>query len=151
MDNLEEICTQCRDLINPQIPAVSCGSNCLECGRYAHASDEPAYLYLLTHPKRKLHKIGIGTVGKDKGQIQNLINEGWLVHGIWHDRDKRRTFNWEREIFRQLEVKSSSLQSDEAGLMGRRDRSWVESVSAQFISVSALALQISKIVKDRNE
>jgi hypothetical protein len=149
MGDAEYECAKCGDLLTPSIPKVSCGNNCNECGRYSHRANQPNYLYLLTHAQFKLHKIGIGTSGKDKGFLQQLINEGWEVHGLWHESDARRTFIWETAIFKQLEVEFSSISPATAGLIGRRDRSWVESVDAQVISVSALAHLISKVVSEK--
>jgi hypothetical protein len=103
----------------------------------------------LTHQQLKLHKIGIGTVGKDKNRMQQLIQEGWIVHGLWHEGSKRKTFLWEQEIFKQLKVKFSSFESHVPGLMGRSDRNWSESVSAEAISVSEIVKLISLIVAPR--
>lgn len=148
MSNENHDCTKCGELLTPRIPKVACGSNCRECGRYSYRANQPSYLYLLTHQQLKLHKIGIGTVGKDKGHLQQLINEGWTAHGLWHERDKRRTFQWERTVFEQLKLKLPLTGQERPGLIGRWDRSWVESVSAQAISVSALAQLISQVVSE---
>lgn len=67
--------------------------------------EDSSYLYLLTHPELKLHKIGIGTVGADKGHLQQLIDLGWVSQGMWHNSDKRRTFQWEKEIFKELNLR----------------------------------------------
>lgn len=149
MSDAEYECTKCGELLTPSIPKVPCGGNCNECGRYSYRADQPSYLYLLTHLKLKSHKIGIGTRGKDKGFLQQLIKEGWEVHGLWHESESRKTFKWEAAIFKQLEVELSSIPPATSGLIGRRDRSWVESVDAQAISVSALAQLISKVVSEK--
>jgi hypothetical protein len=113
------------------------------------AIDQSSYLYLLTHPQLKLHKIGIGTDGKDKGRMQQLIDQGWLSHGLWHNTDKRITFQWEKEIFKQLQLRFAKAAPDTPGFVGKSDRHWFESVSAQAISVTALAQLITKIVSKK--
>jgi hypothetical protein len=113
------------------------------------AIDQISYLYLLTHPQLKLHKIGIGTTGKDKGRMQQLIDQGWLSHGLWHDTDKRITFQWEKEIFKQLQLRFAKAAPDTPGFVGKSDRHWFESVSAEAISVTALAQLITKIVSKK--
>jgi len=138
-------------MLRPEIPKVVCGSDCRECGQYSYDGAKPSYLYLLTHPDNRLHRVGIGTIGKDKGYLEKLINDGWLVHGLWHDSDKRRTFSWEKEIFRQLEARYPSEQFDESILVGRRDKSWVEGINADLISLSALEALVKKIVAELSE
>jgi len=110
------------------------------------AIEQSSYLYLLTHPQLKLHKIGIGTTGKDKGRMQQLIDQGWESHGLWHDSEKRITFQWEKEIFKQLQLHFAKAAPDTPGFVGQSDRHWFESVSAEAISVTALAQIITKIV-----
>jgi hypothetical protein len=146
MNNAQQGCTKCGELLTPFIPTVACGSNCHECGKYRYRADQLSYLYLLTHQQLKLHKIGIGTVGKDKGHLEQLIGQGWTVHGLWHESDKRATFQWERTIFEQLEIKLSLVAPRSPGFIGKLDKHWVESISAKAISVSVLAQLISTIV-----
>jgi len=139
-------CAKCGAVLTELISSVRCGNSCVECGRYAYRVHQPSYLYLLTHEQLKLHKIGIGTVGKDKGHLQQLIHDGWTVHGIWHSSDKRKTFQWEAATFKELAKVIPANSSKLLGLVGRRDRHWAESVGADAITVSALAHLISKIV-----
>lgn len=141
-------CLKCGAVLTPHIPKVVCGNNCRECGRYAYFVDQPSYLYLLTNQQFKLHKIGIGTVGKDKDHLAKLVESGWLVHGLWHDSDKRKTFQWEKEVFKEIKAKLSLSSSDLSESMGRWDRSWSESVSAEEISVSEIAKLITKVTSD---
>lgn len=107
--------------------------------------DQLSYLYLLTHPQLKLYKIGIGTPGKDKGRLQQLIDQGWVLHGQWHDRDKRTTFQWEKEIFKQLQLRFEKAAPDTPGFVGKSDRHWHEAVSAHGIPFPELLHLISKI------
>jgi len=110
------------------------------------AIDQSSYLYLLTHPQLKLHKIGIGTAGKDKGRMQQLINQGWVSHGLWHDSEKRITFQWEKEIFKQLQLRFAKVAPDSPRFVGQSDRHWFESVSAEAISLAELEQLITKVV-----
>lgn len=108
--------------------------------------NQSSYLYLLTHPQLKLHKIGIGTAGKDKGHMQQLIDQGWVSHALWHESDKQRTFQWEKEIFKQLQLRFAKAAPDSPGFVGKSDRHWFESVSAQAISLAELEKLIAKVV-----
>lgn len=139
-------CARCGAVLTEHISSVSCGNSCVPCGRYAYPAHQPSYLYLLTHEQLKLHKIGIGTVGQDKGHLQQLIYDGWRAHGIWHNSDKRKTFQWEAAIFKELAKVIPADSSKLLGFVGRRDRHWAESVSADVITVLALAHLMSKIV-----
>ena len=151
MNSVLHECTQCGEMLTEHIQGVECGNSCHECGRYSYRADQPSYLYLLTHPQLQLHKIGIGTAGKDKGQLELLVAQGWTVYGMWHDGDARRTFQWETAIFKKLEVAFATGETDSPGLIGRRDRSWVESISATAISVVALAELMSTVVSGKEK
>jgi hypothetical protein len=108
--------------------------------------DQSSYLYLLSHPQLRLHKIGIGTTGKDKGRLQQLIDQGWISEGKWQNSDKRKTFQWEKEIFKQLQLRFAKAAPDAPGFVGKSDRHWFEAVSAEAISLAELSDLISKVV-----
>jgi hypothetical protein len=146
MGNKQMECKKCGEVLTPHISTVKCGSDCRECGRYSYRADQPSYLYLLTNQQLKLHKIGIGSVGRDKGRLEQLVHDGWIVHGIWHNSDDGKTYQWEAAIFKQLAKEISTDISKNLGLLGRKDRHWVEGVSAEAITISALENLISKVV-----
>lgn len=106
---------------------------------------QASYLYLLTHPELKSHKVGIGTDGQDKGRMQRYIDQGWVSHGIWRHSDKRKTFQWEREIFAQLQLRFERDGKSKSGFVGKSDKHWFEGISADAISVPDLAVLISKV------
>lgn len=108
--------------------------------------DMESYLYLLTNKQVGQHKIGIGTVGKDKNRLQQLTQSGWEVQGLWHADDKHKTFNWEKEVFRHLKARFDLASPDVPGFVGRSDGHWFEGVSAQAISVTELAQLITSVV-----
>lgn len=110
------------------------------------AIDQSSYLYLLTHPQLKLHKIGIGTAGKDKGRMQQLNDQGWVCSGLWHDSQKRTTFQWEKEIFKQLQLRFAKAAPGTPGFVGKSDRHWFEGISAQVISLTELEQLIARVV-----
>lgn len=147
---MDHDCAQCGALLLEHIYTVTCGNSCQECGRYAYRADRPFYLYLLTNQKLKLHKIGIGTVGKDKNFLQQLIQADWIVHGLWHSAKKAETFQWEKEIFKLLETQINKPGAQSQGFIGRQDRHWIESVSATAISVTALAQLIMSVISAQN-
>ena len=145
MSDIGHDCAKCGAILMEHIQTLACGNNCRECGRYSFLADQPSYLYLLTNNDLKLYKIGIGTFGTDRNQLQKLIQAGWIVYGLWHDHDKHKTFQWEREVFKQLHAVVTKADTQAPVFVGRRDRSWVESVNAQAISVEALTELISAI------
>ena len=149
MSNPQNNCTKCGAHFISFISTVRCGSNCLECGRYSFSADEPSYLYFLTNHSLDLHKVGIGRVGDDRGQLQRLIESGWELHGIWHTREKRKTFQWEKSVYKQLAMKFSKAGLQTSGFSGQSDKHWSENISANGISLSDLATLISKIVQGK--
>lgn len=111
--------------------------------------DMDSYLYLLTNVQLGQHKIGIGTVGKDKNRLQELIHAGWANHGMWHASDKRKCYQWEKEVFRQLKVRFDVTDPDVPGFIGRSDGHWFEGVSAKAISTKELSDLMSTVVSGR--
>lgn len=109
-------------------------------------SEKPSYLYLLTHPELGAHKVGIGTHGRDKGRLQGLRDQGWVSQAMWSHGDKRRTFQWEQEVFAQLQVRFTQDSDDAPGFIGRSDKHWFEGISADAISIEELSDLISKVV-----
>ena len=105
--------------------------------------DMESYLFLLTTVQLGQHKIGIGTVGKDKNRLQELIEAGWALHSMWHAVDKGQTFQWEKEVFKQLQAQFDSAGA--SGFIGRSDGHWFEGVSAQAISITSLSHLMSSI------
>ncbi len=138
-------CARCEAILTEEIPTVICGNTCHECGRYAYRPDQPSYLYLLTHLQLHQHKIGIGTVGKDKGYLQNLIEAGWKAHGLWHADSKIKTFKWEEKVFSHLQIISTEKPEPQL-FLGRFDKHWVESINALAISITDLSQLISAVV-----
>lgn len=141
-------CARCEAILTEEIPTVICGNTCHECGRYAYRPDQPSYLYLLTHLQLHQHKIGFGTVGKDKGYLQNLIGAGWKVHGLWHAETKRETFQWEEKVFSHLQVISNEISKPQL-FLGRSDKHWVESINALAISITDLSHLMSAVVSGK--
>jgi hypothetical protein len=107
---------------------------------------ESSYLYLLSHLELKVHKVGIGTRGRDKGRLQDWIDQGWVSHGIWSHGDRQKSFQWEREVFSKLGIRFAQASKDAPGFLGRSDKHWFEGISADAISVEELSDLISKVV-----
>ena len=140
-------CEKCLFMLSPVVEKVLAGNSCKECGRYRFDPNELSYLYLLTHPTLKLHQVGIGTIGKDKGRLEKLLKEGWIAFGIWHG-DQRTTFLYEKKVFAQIKKIVSGKDSPGADPMGKWVDTWSESISADAISVQEIAKIITKIVKN---
>lgn len=109
-------------------------------------SAQPFYLYLVTHQQLSLQKIGIGTEGKDKGRLEALLGQGWELLGLWHDKNKHKPFQWEREIFEKLEARAAGMDLVNPGLVGKRDKHWVESITTELISGPDLTQLIQSVV-----
>lgn len=140
-------CAKCLFLLSPVVEKVLAGDSCRECGRYRFQSSELSYLYLLTHPILRLHQVGIGTVGKDKGRLKKLLTEGWTAFGIWHG-DQRTTFLWEARIFAAIKKSANFQDSDGVDPMGKWVDTWSESISADAISALEIEKIITKIIKN---
>lgn len=140
-------CEECLFMRSPVVEKVLAGNSCKECGRYRFVPSEPSYLYLMTHPTLKLHQVGIGTIGKDKGRLDKLLKEGWLAFGIWHG-DQRTTFLYEKKVFAQIKKIVSGKNFQGVDPMGKWVDTWSESISADVISASEIEKIITKIVKN---
>lgn len=139
-------CAGCGQCLSSFIERVCGAGNCLECGKYRYQSDKLAYLYLITHTEKKLHKIGFGQMGKEKNRLRTYVEAGWSVQGMWHAKDEKKVWGWEQRIFSVLREKFKDLESTEADPMGKWVVGWAESVSAHAISVKEIELMIESII-----
>lgn len=144
----ETLCPRCNDQLTSFLPSVTAGNNCGECSRYRHSLNEPAFLYLISHKELKKHKIGIGMSGVRRSRLEELISAGYKVHGIWHAADKKKTYNWEQRVFKEIAAKVKPLNSDEPDPMGNWVRNWSEGIHAEAITLLALEKLINRIVKN---
>lgn len=113
-------------------------------------SPHPFYLYLVTHPHLMLHKIGIGTKGKDKGHLESLVGQGWEILGLWSDKNKHKPFQWEKLIFERLEAKAAEMDLVKPGLVGKRDKHWVEIITTELISGPDVTQLIQSVVSKKS-
>lgn len=144
MEKSDNSCDKCDLKLSHFIEKVQPSQNCNECGRYAFKENAPSYLYLITHPGLKLHKVGIGTKGKDKNRLQNFVAEGWIVAGLWHEESKETTFKYEAKFFAHLK---ELIESDPAlGITatGKWVDMWSESIDAEKIPLSVVLEMIAK-------
>lgn len=138
-------CANCGQCLSSFIERVCGAGNCLECGKYRYQSHQPAYLYLISHTEKKLHKIGFGRMGKEKNRLRTYVDEGWSVQGMWHAADEKKVLGWERQIFASLREKFRELESTEVDPMGKWVEGWADSVSAHAISVKEIEVMIESI------
>ncbi len=83
-----------------QLKAKDAG--CSSCTVFGFKPLQPAYLYLITHQKKKAHKIGIGNVGARR--IEKHLRNGWIIYKVrvfdkGHDAHatEQAIINWLRE------------------------------------------------------
>jgi hypothetical protein len=140
------ICPKCNDLLTSYIPTVTAGSKCLECTSYRHHSDEPFFLYFITNTQLNKHKIGIGTAGAENSKLAQLLGGGYITYGIWHHSDKKKTYEWEGNVFKEIAL---FLKEDKEKpvVMGPWVRNWSEYILVSAISAQQIAKIINKIVK----
>lgn len=146
MTDISTECEKCWARFSPVVEKVVAGNSCRECGRYSFERSVPSYLYLLTHPTLRLHKVGIGTFGKDKGRLEQLFADGWVVFGIWHG-EQKMTFLWEKKIFAEIIKVVSPQKSAEVEPFGKWVDTWSESISADAITAPEISKIIEKISK----
>ena len=137
-------CDKCDLKLSHFIEKVQPRQNCKECGRYAYKENQPSYLYLITHPELKLHKVGIGTVGKDKNRLQNFVADGWIVAGLWHEESKERTFKYETQFFTRLKELTEDDPALGIAATGKWVGMWAELIDAEKIPLSVVLEMIAK-------
>lgn len=141
-------CPRCDAQLTSFVPSVTAGSNCAECSRYCHNLNEPAFLYLISHERLKIHKIGIGISGVRRSRLEEFINAGYKVYGIWHAEEKRKTYNWEQRVFKEIAAKVKPSNSEAPDPMGNWVRNWSESIEAEVITLEEIEKIIKRIVKN---
>lgn len=144
MEKLDNSCNKCDLKLSNFIEKVQPSQNCHGCGRYAFKENEPSYLYLITHPELKLHKVGIGTVGKDKNRLQSFVTEGWIVAGLWHEESKERTFKYETQFFTRLKELTKNDPALGIAATGKWVGMWAESIDAEKIPLSVVLEMIAE-------
>lgn len=144
MEEPHRSCDRCDLKLSHFIEKVQPSQNCHKCGRYAFQESEPSYLYLITHPELKLHKVGIGAIGKDKNRLQSFVAQGWIVAGLWHENSNETTFRYETKFFTHLKemIESSPTLGIEA--TGKWVGMWSESIDAEKISLQIVLEMIAK-------
>ena len=140
------ICPKCNDLLTLYIPTVTAGSKCLECTSYRYHPDEQAFLYLITNTQLNKHKIGIGLAGAENSKVAQLLSDGYITYGIWHHGDKKKTYEWEGKVFKQI-ASHLGENKDAPALMGPWVRDWSEYILVSAISAEQIAKIINKVVK----
>lgn len=141
---MSSTCEKCDFQISPLIQTVTAGSKCAECFRYRYNAAETAFLYLITNQKLNIHKIGIGIAGVQNSKLEEFINSGYQVYGIWHATDKRKTYNWEQQVFKAIKAKLLSKDDNQPDPMGAWVQNWSESIDASAISL----LEIERIIQN---
>lgn len=137
-------CEKCDLILSHFVEKVQPIQNCNECGRYSFKESEPSYLYLITHPQLKLHKVGIGTVGKDKNRLQTFVSQGWVVAGLWHEKSKELTFKYETQFFSRLKTMVESNPALNTDATGKWLDMWSESIDAEQIPLPIVLEMITE-------
>lgn len=125
---------------------VKAGNRCGGCAAYSFHPNEPAYLYLITNKILNQHKIGIGVADTQDSKLKKFLKEGFTLYGIWHHAERKKTFNWEAAIFKEIRVLLKENKNDPE-LMGNWVRDWSASIEGRAIKLEVLEQIINKVVK----
>lgn len=146
-------CLKCNKIVHPNLTDVIAGHGCSYCASYGFQMDKPAYVYLVTHPEFKAHKIGIGNTRKDKSsidRIHKLTVKGWKIVEKWDFSLGTNASIVEREVFRVLKKEkgiTSFLDKKKMPITGGH----TETVSADEVSLLELAKIINRIIKEQEK
>ena len=132
-------CLQCNQEITPRLALVSSGISahpyCPARPVHGFNREVPAILYLITHTKWGIHKVGIA--GRESLRLNHHRSQGWSVY-------KTRNFDTGGEAHR-VEQAVITWMRDQGWLPASyRGSGWTESVNAEAVSLKVLWQKVLK-------
>ena len=116
-------------------------AGCSSCTVFGFKPHEPAYFYVITHPRKKAHKVGIGNTSSRR--IEKHISNGWKLHKVYEFRKGTMANRLEQ---RTLEFLRIELQ---IGPAYRKGDGWTETVPSESISLPAIVKKVETLSKGK--
>jgi len=116
-------------------------SGCSSCTEFGFKPLEPAYLYLITHPTKNAHKIGIGNT--EARRIEKHLKNGWKIYKILEFKKGSQAHLIEQQIISWLR------EEKYLGPAYRTGDGWTETVKSNDISLQSIWRKVTELSKDK--
>ena len=118
-------------------------AGCSSCTVHGFKPLDPAYLYLISHPGKKAHKVGIGN--KNARRIEHHVRNGWQIYKVLEYSKGLHAHKIEQSLIEWLRVEKS------IGPAFRTGDGWTETVPSGEISLIAISRKMSEFDKSKGK
>jgi hypothetical protein len=126
-------CTECNKISTPQYNSVRNGSGCKFCAIQGLNFNNPAFIYLVTHPFHDALKIGIGN---QNFRIKQHTEQGWEVIKLWNYKSGFKASEIEQKILLHLrhDLKlMNALSREEMPQKGHTETFSLDDISVTYV------------------
>jgi hypothetical protein len=142
-------CLVCKNEVKPRWSGLRQGQGgCSNCADYGLNYELSGYLYVITNPKMKSHKIGIANsykLNESDDRLKRHEKLGWILVEKHEFKKVRTAYEVEKEVLRWLRIDlalSFNLNSNQMPQGG-----FTEIVSADYLEVQAITKKVKEIIK----
>jgi len=140
-------CTTCQQKVTPVIGSVRAGSGCRYCATKGLNYNEPALLYLVTHPELEAHKVGIGS--PTAGRLDAHRKYGWNVYKVIAYPTGQEAYEVESAVLRWIRLEMGFPQALAKEDMPQRGET--ETLYSSDIDLPILWREITRISLERQQ
>jgi len=112
-------------------------AGCSSCTEYGFKPLEPTYLYVITHPTKLAHKVGIGNTSAKR--IEQHLKNGWEIYKILEFKKGVAAHRVEQDVIEWLRTEKS------LGPAFRMGDGWTETVPSSEISLATIARKVGAL------
>lgn len=112
-------------------------AGCSSCTEFGFKPLEPTYLYVITHPKKLAHKVGIGNTNAKR--IEQHLKNGWVIYRVLEFKQGVAAHKVEQEVIEWLRIEKS------IGPAFRTGDGWTETVPSHEISLFGIAKKVKEL------
>lgn len=137
-------CHECGNEFEKRYNSVQQGNGCPFCNTRGFDLSGPAMIYVITHPERRAHKLGV--MGSETQRLRHHGREGWITYKTRNIPSGLEAYTIEQFVLNEIRNTlrlSMALSRDEMPQGG-----WTETVSADDIDLPSLWEIVRESVDD---
>lgn len=143
------ICNKCKKLVTPSYTSIRTGQGgCRYCADKGLDYNEPAYLYLMTHPNLGAHKVGIANTKTRVNRIKEHQKYGWVLFKAIDFETGDDAYQIEQQVLTWLRLKKGLgifLSKEQLPQGGYSET--VEAGEIELVTIWAKIEKLSKVKK----
>lgn len=144
----KSLCKKCSQISYPRLSNIKNRTSCIYCSNKGLQFFEPAFLYLIFHPKLQAHKVGVGGRTTKSSRITQHIKEGWILFKLLDVKSGKDALEIERKILNFLFIEcelSPFLSSSQMPQGGHTET--VDASEIDLPTIWAKIEQLSRVKK----